>query len=89
MQKLIPYRKLSMKEQKKLNALRRSGWGGLNPVTRRPENPKAYNRAKERSWKKDSSAPFLNTAGAVSFDTAPGKTDDFTALPDRRYPARS
>ena len=46
MQKFVPSEKLSKKEREKLNKARRSTWGALNPVTRRPENPKAYNRKK-------------------------------------------
>lgn len=45
MTKHIPYEKLSKKKQKELNASRRNTWGSLNPVTRKPENSKAYNRA--------------------------------------------
>ncbi len=46
MTKHIPYIKLAKKKQRALNAARRGGWGELNPVTRKPENPKAYNRKK-------------------------------------------
>ncbi len=49
MEKLIPYEKLSKKEQKKLNAAKRGSWGAVKPVTRKPENPKAYNRRKARN----------------------------------------
>ena len=45
MKTFIPYEKLSKKAQRKLNAAKRSTWD-MNPVTRRPENPKAYNRKK-------------------------------------------
>ena len=48
MEKHIPYSKLSKKKQRELNAKRRGTWGGVNPVTRRPPNPKAYNRQKAR-----------------------------------------
>ncbi|MBP3633369.1 MAG: hypothetical protein J6J43_02210 [Oscillospiraceae bacterium] len=51
MTKHIPYEKLSKKEKKKLDEQRRGSWGGLNPVTRKPENPKAYDRSKARNWK--------------------------------------
>lgn len=44
--KFIPYEKMSKKEKEKLNKARRQTWGDLNPVTRKPENSKAYNRAK-------------------------------------------
>lgn len=46
MQKFVPFEKLSKKEREKLNKERRRSWGALNPVTRKPENPKAYNRKK-------------------------------------------
>ncbi len=52
MEKFIPYEKLSKKEKRKRNAAKRSTWGALNPVTRKPENSRAYNRAKAQSWKK-------------------------------------
>ncbi len=53
MDKYIPYEKLSKKEKRKLNAARRSTWGNLNPVTRSPQNSKAYNRRKAQIWKKE------------------------------------
>ncbi len=56
MAKFIPYEKLSKKEKKRLDAAGRRDWGGMSPVTRRAENPRAYNRAKTRNWKKDQSA---------------------------------
>lgn len=46
MEKFIPYEKLSKKQKRELNAKKRRGWNGLNPVTRKPQNPKAYNRKK-------------------------------------------
>jgi len=54
MEKFIPVEKLSKKKRRELSARRRGTWGGLNPVTRRPENPKAYNRRKARKWSNDS-----------------------------------
>ena len=53
MAKFVPYEKLSKKKKRELNALRRGSWNGVNPVTRRSENPKAYNRKKARRWKDD------------------------------------
>ena len=50
MEKFIPYEKRSKKEKKALDRLRRGSWGELKPVTRRPENPKAYNRRKAHRW---------------------------------------
>lgn len=54
MEKFILFEKLSKKEQKKRNAARRGSWYGLNPVTRKPENSKAYNRRKAQKWSEDS-----------------------------------
>ena len=59
MEKFIPYEKLSKKKQRELDRARRGSWGGLNPVTRTPPNPRAYNRKKAQSRKYDpSSEPF-------------------------------
>ena len=45
MEKFIPYEKLSKKKKRELDAARRTLWT-ISPVTRRPENSKAYNRKK-------------------------------------------
>ena len=46
--KVIPLAKQSKKNKKKYHASQRGSWNGLNPVTRRPANPNAYDRAKEK-----------------------------------------
>ncbi|MBE6934761.1 MAG: hypothetical protein E7462_06945 [Ruminococcaceae bacterium] len=53
MEKFIPYEKLSKKEKRKLDAAKRSTWGEINPVTRKPQSSKAYNRNKSRNWKRE------------------------------------
>jgi len=53
MEKFIPYEKLSKKEKRKMDLAKRQTWGELNPVTRKPENSKAYNRNKARNWKRE------------------------------------
>jgi len=53
MEKFIPYEKLSKKAKRKADAARRGSWNGLNPVTRKSPNPKAYNRQKARKWSAD------------------------------------
>lgn len=50
--KFIPEEKLSKRARKELNDARRATWG-INPVTRKPDNSKAYNRAKEKRRKED------------------------------------
>ena len=58
MEKFIPYEKLSKKEKRKIDQARRQTWGDLNPVTRSPENSKAYNRNKARDWKREYHEPI-------------------------------
>lgn len=62
MEKFIPYEKLSKKEKRRLDSAKRGSWGGLNPVTRKSNNPKAYNRRKTQDWKRDA-----YPTGPVSF----------------------
>lgn len=60
MEKFIPYEKLSKKAKRELDLRKRGTWGGLNPVTRTPPNPRAYNRRKAQKWRDDSgSASFV------------------------------
>ena len=54
MEKYIPYEKLSKKEKRRLDSRRRTTWGPVSPVTRKPESSKAYNRNKARNWRRDS-----------------------------------
>ena len=68
MEKFIPYEKLSKKKQRELNAARRGTWT-INPVTRKPANPKAYNRKMARKWKDDSnSVPFYGLVDYVQYN---------------------
>ena len=53
MQKYMPYEKLSKKEKRKIDIRHRNTWGEINPVTRKPENSKAYNRKKAQNWKRE------------------------------------
>lgn len=53
MEKFIPYEKLSKKEKRKLDLAKRQTWGGFDPVTRKPQNSKAYNRKRTQEWKKE------------------------------------
>ena len=53
MEKFIPYEKLSKKEKRKMDLAKRQTWGELNPVSRKPENSKAYNRKRTQDWKKE------------------------------------
>lgn len=48
MDQFIPYDKLSKRQKRMLNRQKRRNWGILSPVTRKPPNPRAYNRKKFR-----------------------------------------
>ena len=75
MEKFIPYEKLSKKEKRKLDLTKRQTWGELNPVTRKPENSKAYRRNKTRNWKceyhETSSGTFICILDSLLQETAP------------------
>lgn len=47
MKPFTPYKKLSKKSQRALNQKKRVTWGTLNPVTRKPSNPRAYDRNRQ------------------------------------------
>lgn len=47
-QKYTTLDKMSKKARKNFYSSLRGTWGELNPVTRKPKNPKAYDRAKTK-----------------------------------------
>lgn len=53
MEKHISYAKLSKKEKRKIDLSHRRTWGSINPVTRKPENSRAYNRRQFKKWEND------------------------------------
>ena len=55
MKQFIPYEKLSKRQKREADAQARGQWS-ISPVTRKPQNPKAYNRAKTRQ--RDRNDPF-------------------------------
>jgi hypothetical protein len=57
--RFIPYEKLPKKKQHALDRQKRGSWNGVNPVTRKPEDSKVYNRKKAQSWKMDNSDALL------------------------------
>lgn len=50
MKKMIPLSKQSKKEQRRYYALKRGSWNGISPVTRKPKNPKAYDRRRAKNF---------------------------------------
>lgn len=46
MTKYVSPDKLGKKAKRALDLSKRATWGPLNPVTRKPDNPKAYRRKK-------------------------------------------
>ena len=47
MDKFVSVNKQSKSARKAANSAQRKTWGALNPITRVPPNPKAYNRKKQ------------------------------------------
>ncbi len=45
---MVSYEKMSKKAKRAEDLRRRGSWGGLNPVTRKPANPRAYDRAVQK-----------------------------------------
>ena len=64
MKQIIPYKKLSKKKRREMDAKLRVTWG-FSPVTRRKENAKAYNRKKAKQM--DEASPDALPFFAVSF----------------------
>lgn len=59
MPKNIPYEKLTKRKRKALDAKKRGSWGAISPVTRKPPDPKAYNRNKARQWQRNHEPGFV------------------------------
>ena len=70
MDKFIPFEKLSKKKKRALNAARRGTWGAINPVTRKPKNPKAYDRQKTRRNSRNDcdGAPYFLVLHGILWD---------------------
>ena len=84
MEKYIPYEKLSKKKKRELDGGKRRIWA-ISPVTRKPENPKAYNRKKAQKRMDDPGSVlsffccrglmriFMNDSGSSVAGQSPGK----------------
>lgn len=77
MEKFVPYDKLSKKEKRRLDTAKRGTWGRINPVTRKPQNSKAYNRKRTQDWKKELPDPVSFIFGACQTDRNFNKTQTF------------
>ncbi len=62
-QRFIPLEKSSKRKQKEFHAAQRRTWGDINPVTRKPKNPKAYDRKKNRQRNEFDPMPVFRSAG--------------------------
>ena len=74
MDKFIPYENLSKKEKRKMDLAKRQTWGELNPVTRKPQNSKAYNRNKSRNWRRD----YQRTNSGTFYSNVAFKSERFS-----------
>ncbi len=89
MTRYVPYEKLSKKRKREEDAKRRGSWGEINPVTRKPDNPKAYQRQKARSWKQSGGEPFVfrdQTDGKRAAFTQKMQTESSRAFDHRLVP---
>lgn len=68
MKKYVPIEKMSKKMQREYYKKQRKDWGGISPVTRRSENPKAYDRAKAKKDHENFRDPFLFFYAALSME---------------------
>jgi len=50
MKNFVPYEKLSKKEKRRLDNLKRVTWNEMSPVTRVAKNEKIYNRKRTRKY---------------------------------------
>lgn len=50
MNRFLPREKMGKREKRALDSSKRQTWAGINPVTRKTENKKAYNRKKSPRW---------------------------------------
>ena len=48
MKTFVPYGKLSKREQRKVDRMKRGSWGAISPVTRKPMHSRAYSRAAQK-----------------------------------------
>ncbi|MDO4741495.1 MAG: hypothetical protein Q4A66_12580 [Eubacteriales bacterium] len=65
MQDFVPYEKLSKKQKKAVDRRARGTWGDVNPVTKKKESARIYNRKKHRLGREDSRAGVFFFAGLL------------------------
>jgi len=58
-QSYIPLEKQSKRKQKAYHAQQRGNWGNINPITKKVENKKAYNRKKSKLRHYESGLDFF------------------------------
>ncbi|MDD4312661.1 MAG: hypothetical protein PHW41_09290 [Eubacteriales bacterium] len=61
MKQFLPREKMSKREKHALDATKRASWDGINPVTRKVESKKTYDRKKSPRWyDEDSTGIFVS-----------------------------
>ena len=55
MKQFLPREKMSKREKRALDATKRASWDGVNPVTRKVESKKTYDRKRSPRWYNDDS----------------------------------
>ena len=77
MNRHIPFKKLSKREQQKLNKKRRGTWGAINPVSRKTKNMKAYDRKRDRKLHDDVTSDLFFVPSQIDLLKYWQSTDDF------------
>ncbi|MCL2364355.1 MAG: hypothetical protein FWC71_06815 [Defluviitaleaceae bacterium] len=58
-QKYVPLEKQSKRKQREYHAKQRGDWGNINPITRKVESAKIYNRKKSKRERYNSGLDFF------------------------------
>ncbi len=63
MKKIVDYAKMSKRKRRQLDGAKRGTWGDIKPVTRRSENPRVYNRKRQRASDDSAGVYFCGVHG--------------------------
>jgi len=59
MNRFLPREKMSKREKRALDKTKRQVWAGINPVTRKTDNKRAYDRRRSPRWYDDDSTGIV------------------------------
>lgn len=71
MNRFLPREKMSKREKCALDKTKRHVWAGINPVTRKTDNKKAYDRKRSPRWYDDDSTGIVVSLAQAGSLTVP------------------